>query len=333
MSQNVKEVDLTSPTNIIETNNSSKECHLLELLATNSFITNLLTFKGDRDEDIHYYFRLFEDQTYGLEDRMKILGIRRSFVGAARDWLVENCRDLLERGNYHELKKKIKERYSRESASLNNKSKLNSMRFDPSGNEPLASFIDRYVAQARKSNLGNNNDREILTGILLALPDDVQGELEYLDNLAKVSDVNGLRSIAHRYDSIVSKRNKCANENSRLAALVSSIDTLKEEFRHTLATIASRDNVVTQRSSSRSNQVDIKCYNCQKNGHIARKCPEPRVERTSRDERKSNRKDYSSENQQAVEEYEKKFGKPEVNCAICNGYHFVYHCPLRNLKD
>lgn len=319
------------------------DSRLIELLATSAWITGLPVFKGERDEDIQEYIRAFEDQTVGLDDRMKIVGIRRSFFGSAREWLNENCHQELLGSDFGILKAKILERYARETTYLRNRLRLTQMRFDINGKETLASFIDRFVALAKRLDI--KTDNEIITGILIALPMEVQSDLEYLENIKSIKVLKDLMKLAHRYDSIVSKRYRGPDEFNKLGALVSSISqeelgkaikSIREEFQRqyeeTLAAIRPRTQGVDHRKPSE----DRRCYNCQQKGHIARSCPNPKVNKANdqnRPEVRSQKKDYSQVNQEARNDYENKFGKPEIDCPICNGYHFVYHCPLKTLKE
>lgn len=326
-------VDQILSSNKTQNMSNTKECQLLELLATNSFINGLTTFKGERDEDIIEYFRQFEDQTFGLEDRIKVLGIRRSFLGAAREWLTEKCQEQLANGDYKVLKSKILARYQLESSNLTNRLKLNAMRFDTLGKETLASFIDRFIARSKRLDI--RKDSEIITGVLLALPVEVQGELEYLEPLAKVKTLGNLTKLAQRYDSITSKRCRASDDSEKIAILVDSIEKMKNEFRQTIATISSREY---QRDKSKFKSEDRKCYSCQQVGHLIKDCPKVKSTRLKKDqypqlESHEAKKDYTKINQEAIEEYEKKFGKPEMDCPICKGYHFVYHCPMKSLKD
>lgn len=327
--------------------NTNRESQLLELLATSAWLTGLPLFRGERNEDIQEFIKNFEHQTVGFDDKIKVLGIRRSFVGAAREWLNENCREDLVSNHYNSLKKKILDRFSPETADLRNRKRLSQMKFDADGKETLASFIDRYVSLARILNI--SNDIEIVTGLLIALPVEVQGDLEYLDNIGSIQSLNNLKKIAQRYDSIVSKRSKGPEDLNKLGALVSSISkaelnmaltSIREEFnrQHDEVLAAIRDKN-SKRSSERSEESRM-CYNCRKNGHLARNCPEASRERqesgNQRDNsarEKSPKRDYEKINREARQEYEKKYGKPETQCPICSGFHFVYHCPLKNLKD
>lgn len=345
--------------NTQEPDSSANQNQLLELLATGAFVTNLPTFRGEKEDDIQEYLKLFEDQTVGLDNRVKIIGIRRSFVGSAREWLRENCESELDSSDYIGLKKKILERYARETGALRNRIKLIQMRYEPTGRETLASFIDRFVSLAKKVDL--IKDTEIIASILIALPLEVQGDLEYIENMSQVKSLSDLTKVAHRYDSIVSKRTERPSDLKQLGAIVSSIsqeeirkaisgirDEFQRQHEETIAVITNRNTP----SASRTTQGQRRCYNCQQYGHLARACPEPRQQgkgeanqpsdvrqlKVSRDQKETRepreqRKDWSKENEEAVREYERNYGKPEMNCPICNGYHFVYHCPLKTLKE
>lgn len=203
---------ISDKSNNLPNNTPNRDSQLIELLATGAWLTNLPTFKGEREDDIQEYIKTFEDQTIGLGDRVKIVGIRRSFQGSAREWLNENCSNELEGGIYTDLKKKILERYARETSYLRNRQRLTQMRFNENGKETLASFIDRFVALAKR--LDVKQDKEIITGILIALPSEVQGELEYLDTTSNIKKLEDLMKIAHRYDSIAAKRFKSSNDLS-----------------------------------------------------------------------------------------------------------------------
>ena len=324
---------------------ASRDTQLIELLATSAWITGLPVFRGERNEDVQDYIKTFEDQTAGLDDRLKTLGIRRSLSGSAREWLNVNAKEELTRNDYDALKKKILERYSGESAYLRNRQRLTAMRYDVNGRETLASFVDRFVALARRLEI--KDDKEIVTGVLIALPVEVQGDLEYLENMKKLTTLSALMKLAQRYDGIESKRFKDPTNLNQLGALVSSLSQeelkkalqgIREEFQRqheeTMAAISAKSSNL----KSRPDTEDRKCYNCQKVGHLARDCPEPKASRSNRGDTQattgqSSKKDYSKVNKEALEEYEKKFGKPTSDCPICNGYHFVYHCPLKTLKE
>lgn len=242
------------------------------------------------------------------------------------------------------MKKMILERYSPASSYLHNRQKLSQMRFNVNGNDTLASFIDRYVALSKRS--GINNEHEIVTGILITLPPEVHGELEYLGKLRGVSTIIELMELVHRYDSIVAKRIN-HSDLSQISALVSSVSkeelgkalqSIRDEFKlqheETLAAI----NIRGQQGGSRLNSSQRRCYNCQDVGHLVRDCPKPRDMKTNNDSRnvesrQQPRRDWTQANHDAIKEYESKFGKPEIDCPICKGYHFVYHCPLKTLKE
>lgn len=326
---------------------ANRESQLLELLATSAWLTGLPLFRGERNEDIQEFIKNFEDQTVGFDDKIRVLGIRRSFVGAAREWLNENCQTYLSSNDYDQLKKKILDRFSPESADLRYRKRLTQMKFDADGKETLASFIDRYVALAKR--LGISSESEIVTGLLIAMPVEVQGDLEYLDNIGSIKTLASFKKIAQRYDSIVSKRSKSPEDLNKLGALVSSISkaelstaltSIREEInkQHEEMLAAIRDRNL--RNHSERNEETRMCYNCRKNGHLARNCQEPSRERQEKSDQRPNtsrekspKRDYVKINQEARQEYERKYGKPETNCPICSGYHFVYHCPLKNLKD
>lgn len=237
------------------------------------------------------------------------------------------------------------------------------MRYNEHGKETLSSFVDRFVALAKRLEI--TNQREIITGILIALPVEVQGDIEYLDSIKNVSTVEELMKIAQRYDGIVSKRFRSPDNFNKLGVLVSSIsqeelkkalNDIREEFRRqheeTLAAIGSRSQQIAYRRDGESRR----CYNCQNVGHLAMSCNEPKRPRQSNESNKQvemnqiskknqvntrdqtgvkqlSCKDYTKINQEAREMYEKKYGKPGMDCPICQGYHFVYHCPLKSLKD
>lgn len=339
---NEGKIELASTANV-ET--PSRESQLIELWATSAWITGLPIFRGEREEDIQEYIKNFEDQTCGLDDRLKILGIRRSFRGSAKEWLNENCSGELGSSNYSSLKQKIIDRYAGETAYIRNRKHLNQMRFDVNGRETLGSFVDRFVALARRLKMGE--DKEIVTGILIALPLEVQGDLEYLESLKNITTLEGLTKLAQRYDGIVSKRFKGPDDINQLGAIVSSISqeelkkalkNIREEFQlqheEILAAIGSRN----QREKMKPDSEERRCYNCQKIGHLARDCSEQKSNRQMRSDDQTTpkqpaRRDYNKINQEAREEYERKFGKPASDCPICGGYHFVYHCPLKTLKD
>lgn len=325
---------------------SNRESQLLELLATSAWLTGLPLFRGEKGEDIQEFIKGFEDQTTGFDDRIRVLGIRRSFVGAAREWLNENCQEELKSDDYDSLKKKIIERYSPESSDLRNRKRLTQMTFDVNGKETLASFIDRYVALAKRLNIKNESD--IVNGLLIAMPVEVQGDLEYLDNLDSIKSVAKFMKLANRYDSIASKKIKTTEDLSQLGALVSSISkaelksaltNFKDEFERQHQEMLAAIGNKSTRSAPRSSEESRMCYNCRRTGHLARDCSEPRQPRSDKGQRadnsreKSPKKDYTKLNRDARLEYEKKYGKPETDCPICSGYHFVYHCPLKTLKE
>lgn len=70
--------------------NQGRESQLIELLATSAWLNGLPYFKGEKDEDIEEYFKRFEDQTIGLDDRLKTLAIRKALAGTAKEWLNAN---------------------------------------------------------------------------------------------------------------------------------------------------------------------------------------------------------------------------------------------------
>ena len=319
---------------------TTRESSLFELMATNIWLTGLPTFKGERGEDIIEFLRRFDEQTIGFDDGVKVLGLRRALRDAAREWLNEDCRTELVAGELDKIRKKLIERYSPESSVLRDRQKLMKMSFDPSGRETLASFIDKYIALAKR--VGISNEQEIVNGIILAVPTDTQGDLETLESIQTITSLDKIKSLARRYDSIAAKRIKEPIESARLGALVNlasreelkmALDTLREEFRrHHDETLAAIGRDRPRKETSRV------CYNCRKPGHLARSCQEAErkteVKQPSEKNTNEPRKvDYSKANSEAKQAYEAKYGKPEFNCPICQGYHFVYHCPLKHLNE
>lgn len=320
-----------------ETKDNITQCRdsqLIELLATSAWLNGLPTFKGERDDDIEEYFRRFEDQTIGLDDRLKTLAIRKSLVATAKEWLNGNCNELLESHDFDKIKSQLLERYCGQPSYIRNRQRLSQLKYDVNGRETLASFGDRYVALARRIEI--KTDREILTGILLALPDDVMGDLEYLINIKDVTTVKEFMNVAHRYDSIASKRSKNLGCFSQLGAIANfkelekTMNDLRGEFQK------QQEQIIAAIGSKNQYQVNEnrRCYNCATVGHLARNCLKPKAQgQALRPNEQSTDKDWTKLNQQAKETYEKKFGKPLKGCPICDGYHFVYHCPIKTLNE
>lgn len=349
------EIDRAMPSTKMTTENplsitqpiDNRDNYLIELLATSSLIAGLPTFRGERDEDIQEFMRTFEDQTLGFNDRIKVLAIRKSMIGAAREWLNENGIEETNSGNYVKLKQKILDRYSHETSYLKNRQKLGRMKFELSSRETLESFIDRFLALAKRIQL--TNDKEIITSIVLALPAETQSDLEYLEAFSNIRSLDDLKRLARRYDSIVAKKVETPQDIQKLGAIVSSVsqeelrkaikdirDEFQRQHEETLAAIKSQGN------NQRSNINGRKCYNCQQVGHLIRDCPKPRQPKRIEFNTETNgsskidideKKDYEKINQEARLEYEKNYGKPKKDCSICQGYHFVYHCPLKTLKE
>lgn len=172
------------------------------------------------------------------------------------------------------------------------------MKFKTIGKETLASFIDRYVALGKR--LKVTDSQEIITGVLIALPIEVQGDLETLTTLGSVKTLDSLMKIAHRYDSIISKRAKDPDELNKLGSIVSSvskdevnkaINSIREEFQRlheeTLAAIGARS-----RRNSRIPSEMRMCYNCRKTGHLDKDYTTPKqASQERKSSQRSNLKD------------------------------------------
>ena len=66
---------------------------------------------------------------------------------------------------------------------------------------------------------------------------------------------------------------------------------------------------------------------------LTRECQKPKNDRARRNEnipkRDAPRDSFDKTSEEARKAYEDRFGKPEFDCPIYTGSHFVYHCPLK----
>lgn len=321
---------------------------LLELLAANFLVSNVSQFSGNRDESIHEFMKGFEDDTSGLEPKYIVIGIKRAFRGSAKDWLYENCDDEIKANDWQTIRKKIFKRFTGESESLKNRKSLAEARFDPNGKKPLAAFVDTYTALAKRAEIGKISD--IINGILVALPEEVLGELGYLGSVNEIKKLDELRSLAARYDDIIDKRRGSYVE--KLGAIVTGA---QEEMRKIVAdftTVVARQNEQTvaavkpmAKFTQQTPAIKRKCYNCRELGHISRDCPKQRaapklledaptaIKPTGSARGKPSAAELKEHNEKVKKLYEERYGKPEHPCPIDGGFHFVYHCPMKDLKE
>lgn len=283
---------------------------------THTFLANLPTFSGDRDEDIHQFFREFEDNLFGLGSDIKITGIHRALKGGAREFLGTCQEDIMDR-NYAGLKSKITTRYSNVSTEQRLRAKLRAMNFNSRGQETMVAYYDRFCGLARQ--IGRDSSEEdIVNDFFLSLSPDVQSQLVRLTDIKLLKTKDQLYNLVHRFDQSYHPENLESE-------LLNDIKRYIDNHIRRSDTIETEDNKVEQIAAlgGRKDIGEITCYNCKAKGHYATKCPEKKKKTT---------KDWSSENKALREKYEAQYGKPEAECPICEGYHFVAHCPLKQLK-
>lgn len=156
-------------------------------------------FRGEKNEDIYDYIERFESSTTGLGDRAQVLGIRRAFQGAAKDWLDSINKDI----SYNELKKKIFERYASEAYSMRDRRKLKEMSYKLSANETMSSYIDQYLACAtRIDSKITDDEEELVMNIITSFLPEVKSQLMSLHDTSTIQSLSDLRSLAKRFDSV-----------------------------------------------------------------------------------------------------------------------------------
>lgn len=130
--------------------------------------TQLPTFSGEPDEDVHNFLRRFKLATITLSDELRCLALQKSLAGAAHTWARDSIKSELAQGHWKSAKRQLVERFSLPNRELRYQEKITKMKFDPS-KATLQSYVEDFADCYKKAH-GNVPEQTIIKALSFNLP-------------------------------------------------------------------------------------------------------------------------------------------------------------------
>lgn len=310
---------------------------LSQYAATALINLKLPSFGGLPGEDVNQFIKDFKNSTITINDELKCLALNRSLIGSAHIWAKNNIKNAIKKGDWGEVKSKLRERFVQPDESIRHLNKLSKMSYNPL-NTTLSSYVDVFADLYKKAHK-SATDHDIIRALHLNFPADI---LKHLNTLAEgwinLSSLGSFMLIVQRLErDILPYEPKPKPEDSNdIVNLTKAIKELQDAVKAKQHSEDSRPEAVEVVAAvNRREQDNKRTYHDR--GRQSRDYDDHKKRRFNQGDKPNqpstnynSKPDNYRENLQR--NYEGQHGKPPGPCRVCGELHFHRHCPFQALN-
>lgn len=309
---------------------------LRDSLYVNWGLNNLPEFKGSPSEDIEKFLKDFGRATSTHTHSQKCQALRRALTGDAEMFLKKYLKYELNNNDWKRIKEGLRKRFSQIDLNLIYRTKLNKMTYSPE-RSTLLGYADRFADLYRKVHR-DSKDKELVEELALNLGNDIVRRLNLISaDWRKTADFEEFRQLLTRLEKDIialERKDKKVDEDmiNRMNSMVTSaLEQPLAEIKKLLVNANPKPEVKEAVAAV-------------KHGRYPPEKPEQGYHQGKRNYREWNDtgNQYKKRNEQYSKRYfddranelknnyERKFGRVNGPCFLCQGLHFRRHCPFED---